>query len=316
MNIGRKIPSIFLYAILIAVIWAAWYAFNTLDKSEGVQVGENELREFSEKLSGETVFLVNSRENALNELELSSGIDPSASGYDPLNGPDALANFQAAMNSADDALTSDIGITEFPSLAEGFPANETLGRTLDEADRLYEEWLDVRTGNALRISMDSIMQASGTSILKSGYRRLIETLNRDLIGYRTLDSLQIHDEKKTLYQSELDNIVNRNISSRAEVRNLVSDSNVQADAGYDTLVDELFDQFVDDWTGDENDYSGPGDDSRVLDDIRARLRGFSPISIAGGPQIERPPVPGISGLAWLAGEMDSARRFSETSGGN
>ena len=88
------------------------------------------------------------------------------------------------------------------------------------------------------------------------------------------------------------------------------------DAEYGALVDELFDQFVDAWTGDEIDYSGPDDDSRVLDDIRARLSGFSPIIISGGPQIERPPVPGISGLDWLAGEMDGARRFGETSGGN
>ncbi|MCX6646275.1 MAG: hypothetical protein NTY09_07955 [bacterium] len=315
MKVIRQIPSIFACAILILAIWAAWDAFKAIQVPKQ-PVAQNEFAEFESRLSEETDILIDRRENAVHEMELRSGITSELPALYSQSGTDAAGSFERAGNIAESTLSWRIGNTGYPSITEGFPASEILGETLDEADRLNGEWLDIRTGNGIRICMDSLIEASGRSIRKSGYRRLIETLNRDLIKYRSLDSLQIHGEKLTLYQTELDNIRNSDLSSHAEVRNLVSESNSSVDAQYDSLVDGLFNNFVEIWTGDEMAESGPIDESRVLEDLRARVNGFSPVILTVGSITELPNAPDLSRMEWLAVETDSTNEFEEQAGRN
>jgi hypothetical protein len=313
MRVLRHISFIFVCAILLIAVWASWVAFKAIQVPSQPAL-QNEFAEFEARLSQETGTLVDNRENAVHELGLRPGITPGSPASYSQIGTDAAGSFERAGNSAESTLSARIGSARYPSLAAGFPGSETLGETLDEADRLYEEWLDIRTGNAYRICMDSLIASSGRSILKSGYRRLIETLNRDLIKYRSLDSLQIHDEKLTLYQTELDNIRSSDTISRAEVRNLVSESNSVVDSKYYSLVDALFNNFVEIWTADETTESGVTDENHVLESIRARINGFAPVIRPREPLVELANAPDLSGMAWLAGEADSTNEFEENAG--
>ena len=301
--------------ILIAVIWAAWYSFSTLQVPEQ-PVSENELADFTAVVSEETNALIGNREIATRELELAVGISPGAQAQPSQHDLVAEGSFRRARNTAESALEGEIGSTEFPSITEGFPASELLAGTLDEADRLYGEWLEVRTGQGLGICMESLTDASGRSILSTGYSRLLDTLNRDLIKYRSLESLPIHDEKLNLYQSELDNIISDNADSHSTVADLVSEANDAVDAHYNSLIAELLEQFVQVWTGGGIEESGPGNGSRVLEDIRARLAGFSPVYRTGEITIEPSPAPDFSGMDWLADEISSTDEFRISAGKN
>lgn len=310
MNLNRKIPAFILYAILFAVVWAVWLVFSNLNP-ETPPPGDTELLEFRQTLLADTRVIIDNRESALHALESVPGIP------EPVSFPGITLDtrtsliFERARTAAEDALIGEIASTEFPSIAEGFPAWEALDTTLNEADQLYIDWLTERSGNAMSICLNSLEDLSGSSILKTGYLRLIESLNRDLIKYRQKESLAVHDEKTTLYQTELDTINKNCDEARAVVRSLLSESNADVDSRYDARVENLYYRFIDMWTGSDIDFWEPAGDSSVLDDIRSRLNRFSSVGRVTGPEIEPSIIPGSDRLTWLPDERILLREFVE-----
>ncbi len=310
MNLNRKIPTIILYAILTAVVWAVWLVFSNLNP-ETPPPDDHELLDFRSTLLADTSNMIDNRESALLELELVPGMP------DPVGFPGKILDtrtslfFERARTAAGEALIGEIASTEFPSIAEGFPAWEVLDTTLDEADRIYFDWLAERSGTAMSICLNSLEGQSGSSILKTGYLRLIESLNRDLIKYRQKESLAVHDEKTTLYQTELDTINGNCDEARAIVRSLLSESNALVDSRYDARIEDLYNRFIDMWTGSEIGFWLPRGDSKVLDDIRSRLNRFLPVGMVTGPDIEPSNFPGSDRLTWLQGERILLQEFVE-----
>ena len=310
MNLNRKIPTIILYAILTAVVWAVWLVFSNLNP-ETPPPDDHELLDFRSTLLADTSNMIDNRESALLELELVPGMP------DPVGFPGKILDtrtslfFERARTAAGEALIGEIASTEYPSIAEGFPAWEVLDTTLDEADRIYFDWLAERSGTAMSICLNSLEGQSGSSILKTGYLRLIESLNRDLIKYRQKESLAVHDEKTTLYQTELDTINGNCDEARAIVRSLLSESNALVDSRYDARIEDLYNRFIDMWTGSEIGFWLPRGDSKVLDDIRSRLNRFLPVSMVNGPGIEPSNFPGSGRMAWLQGERILLQEFVE-----
>jgi hypothetical protein len=310
MNLNRQIPAFILYAILTAVVWAVWLVFSNLNP-ETPPPDDYELLDSKSTLLADTRVMIDNRESALLELESVPGMP------DPVGFPGKILDtrtslfFERARTAAGEALIGEIASTEFPSIAEGFPAWEVLDTTLDEADRIYFDWLAERSGNAMSICLNSLEGQSGSSILKTGYLRLIESLNRDLIKYRQKESLAVHDEKTTLYQTELDTINGNCDEARAIVRSLLSESNALVDSRYDALVENLYNRFIDMWTGSEIGFWEPAGDSKVLDDIRSRLNRFLPVSMVNGPGIEPSNFPGSDRMAWLQGERILLQEFVE-----
>ncbi|MCK4721159.1 hypothetical protein KAU08_10885 [bacterium] len=310
MNLNRKIPTIILYAILTAVVWAVWLVFSNLNP-ETPPPDDHELLDFRSTLLADTSNMIDNRESALLELELVPGMP------DPVGFPGKILDtrtslfFERARTAAGEALIGEIASTEYPSIAEGFPAWEVLDTTLDEADRIYFDWLAERSGTAMSICLNSLEGQSGSSILKTGYLRLIESLNRDLIKYRQKESLAVHDEKTTLYQTELDTINGNCDEARAIVRSLLSESNALVDSRYDARIEDLYNRFIDMWTGSEIGFWLPRGDSKVLDDIRSRLNRFLPVSMVTGPDIEPSNFPGSGRMAWLQGERILLQEFVE-----
>lgn len=308
MNLNRKIPAFILYAILFAVVWAVWLVFSNLNP-ETPPPGDTELLDFRQTLLADTRLLIDYRESALHALESVPGMPEPVSFSGITLDTWTSLTFERARTAAEDALIGEIASTELPLIAEGFPAWEALDATLDEADQLYIDWLTERDGNAMSICLISLEDQSGSSVLKTGYLRLIESLNRDLIKYRQMESLAVHDEKTTLYQTELDTINGNCDEARAIVRSLLFESNADVDSRYDARLENIYNRFIDLWTGSDVDFWEPAGDSGVLDDIRSRLNRFSPVSLVPGPEIEPSNIPGSDRMTWLPDERFRLREF-------
>jgi len=182
------------------------------------------------------------------------------------------------------------------------PSGE-LSDALDAADDLYDWSIYSQTKVQLPYLHDSIIDLRNESAQMFGYRTLASTVQRDILKYRTLNSLAFNDIKHDIYLASLNDVVlRRNVAreqTRQYVMNLEAEMRAENDARLDVLLDETASLIITDARSDNLTLAVTN-----LDLIINRINNFNSPSGTSQVPAHHVPEPEIDMTSWIAVESD------------
>ena len=147
---------------------------------------------------------------------------------------------------------------------------------LDSADGLYYGNIAEQTGESERILGEMLMEDNGDHLRAYVYDKLYSFLGRNVITYRTLDSLDLYESKKTFYKSESDIIKERVRERRENAYTRMDEEKARIDAGYIARLDALIAGTIEEYFLESGTPPEPVLDKETIEAIRVRLDEFEP----------------------------------------
>jgi len=308
---GRLTARILLYAILVAAVVATWIVVNELE-APAPEIAGDEIDAFQLRLAESARGLVAQRSEALSQL---GNLDEwhAVVGTDR-PGVQRATGFQAEKTRTGTILEDRIGMTSQSAMAAGQYDLPELGDALDEVDSLFEARLNEQTSAMESIFRESMFDSNDLYIGQLGYYALAGALRRDLIKYRLLNSLPLHEIKLDYYQGEYERLrdevaaIRSNAVSRAEERaNGIADRYSEIIAG---LIGEIAATLQTEPSGPD----GPVMGAEILESLGLRISSLSSVYLPAGLSLAAGPMPVIDRSEWLAYERDISSRFLDASG--
>jgi hypothetical protein len=150
-------------------------------------------------------------------------------------------------------------------------------------------------------------------LLYLGYLVLGNTVDRDLMDYRDLNSLPLNDAKSAIYKTESDSNRKKIDELRSEAEAAVKKIGDDLDSRYGATIDTMAQDFVTKLESGRREEQGPQGRDTSVAYIRDMLTGFQPSDVVvTESQLEPNPVADSSG--WVAKEKESADAFGKASG--
>jgi hypothetical protein len=191
-------------------------------------------------------------------------------------------------------------------------ASPELETALDQADAIYKEKLDKSTESAVDIYRKSMALEAPFYIKYLGFLMLSNVIERDILSYRELNSLELNDAKSTYYKDESDSNRMKAQEIRAEAGDNVRRMDEGLEAQYSVNIDELVNKFI------EYAKSGirqPETEQNIAVDtwVRGILDEFHPAAPLAFHAPDNPRV-GVDTAAWVNHEKELVVAFGKASG--
>jgi hypothetical protein len=308
---GRLTARILLYAILFAAIVATWIVVTELE-APAPEIAGDEIDAFQAQLADSARGLVAERSEALSQI---GNLDEwHALAMTAHRGVPTSIGFQAEKSRVETVLTDRIGLTSRSAMATGQYDLPELGDVLDEADSLYEEQLSERTSAMESVYRESMIDSGDDYIGQLSYYALAAALRRDLIKYRQLNSLPLHEIKLNYYQGEYVRFRDELASMRSTADALANERADEIEAKYDDMVAALIAQIAATLAEQPSAPEGPVMGADILESLELRISELPPVYLPAGLRLTAGPMPSIDRSEWLAYERDTSSRFLDESG--
>ena len=296
-----------MWATLLAVTAALWVVVRVLrEPPPGLDSGE--LDTLRENVAIATDSILAERKAAIESLDAAGDVDSLIYGGVGRYVVDG-SGFEAARFRAESDLQHDRQGPDISMDGWSLPQALEMDESLDSADEIFRA--ESVEGTAVsEAELRRTLEAEAPGYIRLlGYNALRQTLGRDLIRYRVLESLRFHELKDTLYHSESDTNKSALYLARqgAYARR---DSDLSAlDHRYMSYIQVLVHQLNSNWMSEERESGITRAETIVPDDIRARIDGFSRVIGPEGREIEPGSVPASDRWSWLTSETEISTEF-------
>ncbi len=184
------IPGIFVFALLVS---------SSL-KQDILSLPSAELIGFRRTVNGGVADMLRRRDSALNVIAGREPITEIPSTQSSLSYGYPFNTARDRMNAAMVSGWIDEGSMDNPGYME---LSNELDSVLDSADELYEQYVARRTASLEEYLTESAVSRCDDYIRFSGYRKLFNTMGRDLIKYKNFNSLEFHEYKTEYYRTQM-----------------------------------------------------------------------------------------------------------------
>lgn len=296
-----------MWATLLAVVTALWVVARVLrEPPPGLDSGE--LDSLRENVASATDSILAERNAAIETLGAAGDVDPLIFGRIDRYAADG-SGFEAARSRAESDLQSGRIGPGIPMAGGLLPRALEIDESLDAADAIFRVE-SVAGTEVSEAELRRTLEAEAPGYIRLlGYNELRQTLGRDLIRYRMLESLRFHELKDTLYRSESDTNKSAMYLARQGAYARRDSGLSVLDHRYMSYIQVLVHQLNSDWMSVERESGITPAESGVPDDIRARIDGFSPVIGPSGREIEPGPVPASDRWSWLTSETEISTEF-------
>jgi len=306
----RTTARILLYAILLAAIVATWIAVTELEAPAPIIPGD-EIDAFRVQVSDAARQLAEKRSNALSQLETLEEYPPGRM-VSPRGVP-GRTGFQAVKSRTGTALEERIGMTSQPAMASGQYDLPELGDALAEADSLYETRIAEQTASMESIYREAMIDRNDRYLKQLGYYALAAALRRDLIKYRLLNSLPLHEIKLALYEDESELLSEELATIRSAAVARAEESAAAVAGRYNELVAVLISEIAATLAEAPPAPEGPVMGSEILESLQQRISSLSPAYPPEGITLDPAPMPVVERSVWIEHERIGSSSFLEAS---
>jgi len=181
------------------------------------------------------------------------------------------------------------------------PSDE-LASALDSADDLYKERINLQVETLEPYLRDSIIDLRSAAVRWFGYHQLYNTIGRDIIRYRALNSLDLMEIKRDLYSDSYNEVHALREAARAETRVGAMELEDAVKSDYDERLAILLDEIAALVIADAITRDLP-DSVTALDSIKYTISEFSPPGWSH-VSVTHVPSPDIDTSGWINFETD------------
>jgi hypothetical protein len=276
------------------------------------EIAGDEIDAFRARLAESTRGLVEQRSEALAQLgNLDDWHAEAGTGH---RGVQRTTGFQAEKTRTGTILETRIGMTSESAMAAGQYDLPELGDALDEADSLFEARLSEQLSAMDSIFRKSMIDSNDMYIGQLGYYALAGAVRRDLIKYRLLNSLPLHEIKLDYYQGEYERLRDEVAAMRVAAVTRAEGSAAEITDRYSVIIAGLIGEIAATLAEAPSGPDGPVMGAEILESLGLRISSLSSVALHAGLRLTAGPMPVIDRSEWLAYERNMSSRFLDASG--
>jgi len=247
MKAKRLILWIFTLGAAAMVVAAVWVLFSSLE-TRGPELSTLEVKEYKREVSETTKQVLGERKKALEDVS-KGWFRMGRVGEMSLQG--VSVGFNEAKKRSEGILSEVEGERGLDLSKENLVWEWWVDDALDEADRLYKERINEETETGVEVYRGSMRDEAEKYFESICFKGLADTVQRDVMAYRSLSSLVFQELKMKLYTERSKEAREEVERRRDEARSSLEDIRGELDVYYETLLKELAGKELEGWENGE-----------------------------------------------------------------